>query len=80
MMKRISLKVSAGVDSGSWLRVRGQGNDGEASGDLFVVIIKEWYQYSLHLYRCDSRDDNESTRRDTTVAGDGKKGSASGDT
>lgn len=41
MMKRISLKVSAGVDSGSWLRVRGQGNDGEASGDLFVVIIKE---------------------------------------
>ncbi|XP_019059412.1 PREDICTED: LOW QUALITY PROTEIN: chaperone protein dnaJ A6, chloroplastic-like [Tarenaya hassleriana] len=39
--KRISLKVPAGVDSGSRLRVRGEGNAGRrggSSGDLFVVI------------------------------------------
>ncbi|XAR49461.1 hypothetical protein NMG60_11032679 [Bertholletia excelsa] len=39
--KRISLKVPAGVDSGSRLRVRGEGNAGRrggAPGDLFVVI------------------------------------------
>ncbi|PSS19231.1 Chaperone protein like [Actinidia chinensis var. chinensis] len=39
--KRISLKVPAGVDSGSRLRVRGEGNAGRrggAPGDLFVII------------------------------------------
>lgn len=39
--KRISLKVPAGVDSGSRLRVRGEGNVGKkggARGDLFVAI------------------------------------------
>ncbi|MED6111257.1 Chaperone protein dnaJ A6, chloroplastic [Stylosanthes scabra] len=39
--KRISLKVPAGVDSGSRLRVRNEGNAGRrggAPGDLFVVI------------------------------------------
>ncbi|XP_052194355.1 chaperone protein dnaJ A6, chloroplastic-like [Diospyros lotus] len=39
--KRISLKVPAGVDSGSRLRVRGEGNAGKrggAPGDLFVII------------------------------------------
>ncbi|GMH13095.1 hypothetical protein Nepgr_014936 [Nepenthes gracilis] len=39
--KRISLKVPAGVDSGSRLRVRSEGNAGRkggAPGDLFVVI------------------------------------------
>lgn len=39
--KRISLKVPAGVDSGSRLRVRGEGNAGRrggAPGDLFVLI------------------------------------------
>lgn len=39
--KRISLKVPAGVDSGSRLRVRGEGNAGRRGGppgDLFVVI------------------------------------------
>ncbi|KAL7001895.1 Chaperone protein dnaJ A6, chloroplastic [Sarracenia purpurea var. burkii] len=39
--KRISLKVPAGVDSGSRLRVRGEGNAGRrggSPGDLFVVI------------------------------------------
>ncbi|CAH2076062.1 unnamed protein product, partial [Thlaspi arvense] len=39
--KRISLKVPAGVDSGSRLRVRGEGNAGKrggSSGDLFAVI------------------------------------------
>ncbi|CAN7059914.1 unnamed protein product [Brassica rapa subsp. trilocularis] len=39
--KRISLKVPAGVDSGSRLRVRGEGNAGKkggSPGDLFVVI------------------------------------------
>lgn len=38
--KRISLKVPAGVDSGSRLRVRGEGNAGKKGGvpgDLFVV-------------------------------------------
>ncbi|KAK8321231.1 hypothetical protein V6Z11_A12G088200 [Gossypium hirsutum] len=40
-MKRISLKVPAGVDSGSRLRVRSEGNAGRrggSPGDLFVVI------------------------------------------
>ncbi|XP_068641738.1 chaperone protein dnaJ A7A, chloroplastic-like isoform X2 [Aristolochia californica] len=39
--KRISLKVPAGVDSGSHLRVRSEGNAGQRGGppgDLFVVI------------------------------------------
>ncbi|KAK5843426.1 chaperone protein dnaJ A6, chloroplastic-like [Gossypium arboreum] len=39
--KRISLKVPAGVDSGSRLRVRSEGNAGRrggSAGDLFVVI------------------------------------------
>ncbi|KAK9096424.1 hypothetical protein Sjap_021921 [Stephania japonica] len=39
--KRISLKVPAGVDSGSRLRVRSEGNAGRrggAPGDLFVII------------------------------------------
>ncbi|GAA0151929.1 chaperone [Lithospermum erythrorhizon] len=39
--KRISLKVPAGVDSGSRLRVRGEGNAGRKGGppgDLFVAI------------------------------------------
>ncbi|CAL0333133.1 unnamed protein product [Lupinus luteus] len=39
--KRISLKVPAGVDSGSRLRVRNEGNAGKRggpSGDLFVVL------------------------------------------
>ena len=39
--KRISLKVPAGVDSGSRLRVRSEGNAGRrggAPGDLFVMI------------------------------------------
>ncbi|XP_039053510.1 chaperone protein dnaJ A6, chloroplastic-like [Hibiscus syriacus] len=39
--KRISLKVPAGVDSGSRLRVRSEGNagrKGRSPGDLFVVI------------------------------------------
>ncbi|KAG9451477.1 hypothetical protein H6P81_011442 [Aristolochia fimbriata] len=39
--KRISLKVPAGVDSGSQLRVRSEGNAGRKGGppgDLFVVI------------------------------------------
>ena len=39
--KRISLKVPAGVDSGSRLRVRNEGNAGRkggSPGDLFVVI------------------------------------------
>ncbi|KAK7369334.1 hypothetical protein VNO80_11371 [Phaseolus coccineus] len=39
--KRISLKVPAGVDSGSRLRVRNEGNSGRrggSPGDLFVVI------------------------------------------
>lgn len=39
--KRISLKVPAGVDSGSRLRVRGEGDAGKRGGppgDLFVVI------------------------------------------
>ncbi|TYH94076.1 hypothetical protein E1A91_A12G016100v1 [Gossypium mustelinum] len=39
--KKISLKVPAGVDSGSRLRVRSEGNAGKrggAPGDLFVVI------------------------------------------
>ncbi|KAJ4848154.1 Chaperone protein dnaJ A6, chloroplastic [Turnera subulata] len=39
--KRISLKVPAGVDSGSRLRVRSEGNAGRrggSPGDLFVVI------------------------------------------
>uniref|UniRef100_A0A7N2M0F2 Uncharacterized protein n=1 Tax=Quercus lobata TaxID=97700 RepID=A0A7N2M0F2_QUELO len=39
--KRISLKVPAGVDSGSRLRVRNEGNAGRrggAPGDLFVII------------------------------------------
>ncbi|KAF5737998.1 DnaJ heat shock family protein [Tripterygium wilfordii] len=39
--KRISLKVPAGVDSGSLLRVRSEGNAGKrggAPGDLFAVI------------------------------------------
>ncbi|XP_027335011.1 chaperone protein dnaJ A6, chloroplastic-like [Abrus precatorius] len=39
--KRISLKVPAGVDSGSRLRVRNEGNAGRrggAPGDLFVVL------------------------------------------
>lgn len=39
--KRISLKVPAGVDSGSRLRVRSEGNAGKrggAPGDLFVII------------------------------------------
>nr|APB03095.1 DnaJ-like protein [Antirrhinum majus] len=39
--KRISLKVPAGVDSGSRLRVRSEGNVGRRggpSGDLFVII------------------------------------------
>ncbi|KAK8673814.1 hypothetical protein V6N13_112125 [Hibiscus sabdariffa] len=39
--KRISLKVPAGVDSGSRLRVRSEGNAGKkggSPGDLFVVI------------------------------------------
>lgn len=39
--KRISLKVPPGVDSGSRLRVRGEGNAGRrggSAGDLFVAI------------------------------------------
>ncbi|XP_052204473.1 chaperone protein dnaJ A7A, chloroplastic-like [Diospyros lotus] len=39
--KRISLKVPAGVDAGSRLRVRGEGNAGRrggAPGDLFVIL------------------------------------------
>lgn len=39
--KRISLKVPAGVDSGSRLRVRSEGNAGRkggAPGDLFVIL------------------------------------------
>ncbi|KAI3982275.1 hypothetical protein MKX01_037808 [Papaver californicum] len=39
--KRISLKVLAGVDSGSCLRVRSEGNAGRrggAPGDLYVII------------------------------------------
>lgn len=39
--KRISLKVPAGVDSGSRLRVRNEGNSGKkggSPGDLFVVL------------------------------------------
>ncbi|KAH7865416.1 hypothetical protein Vadar_006395 [Vaccinium darrowii] len=39
--KRISLKVPAGVDSGSRLRVRGEGNAGRRGGppgDLFVLL------------------------------------------
>lgn len=39
--KRISLKVPAGVDSGSRLRVRNEGNTGRrggSPGDLFVVL------------------------------------------
>ncbi|CAL5434356.1 unnamed protein product [Camellia sinensis] len=39
--KRISLKVPAGVDAGSRLRVRGEGNSGKRGGppgDLFVMI------------------------------------------
>ncbi|XP_073285904.1 chaperone protein dnaJ A7A, chloroplastic-like [Primulina huaijiensis] len=39
--KRISLKVPAGVDSGSRLRVRSEGNSGRRGGppgDLFVII------------------------------------------
>uniref|UniRef100_A0A7N0ZSI2 Uncharacterized protein n=1 Tax=Kalanchoe fedtschenkoi TaxID=63787 RepID=A0A7N0ZSI2_KALFE len=39
--KRISLKVPAGVDSGSRLRVRSEGNAGKqggSPGDLFVII------------------------------------------
>ncbi|KAL7206010.1 hypothetical protein ACSBR2_018844 [Camellia fascicularis] len=39
--KRISLKVPAGVDGGSRLRVRGEGNAGKRGGppgDLFVII------------------------------------------
>ncbi|GKU97989.1 hypothetical protein SLEP1_g11050 [Rubroshorea leprosula] len=39
--KRISLKVPAGVDSGSRLRVRSEGNSGRkggAPGDLFVAV------------------------------------------
>ncbi|KAL5537920.1 hypothetical protein UlMin_044236 [Ulmus minor] len=39
--KRISLKVPAGVDSGSRLRVRNEGNAGKrggSPGDLFVII------------------------------------------
>ncbi|KAK2443689.1 Chaperone protein dnaJ A6, chloroplastic [Trifolium repens] len=39
--KRISLKVPAGVDSGSRLRVRNEGNTGRrggAPGDLFVIL------------------------------------------
>ncbi len=39
--KRISLKVPAGVDQGSRLRVRGEGNSGRRggeSGDLYVYI------------------------------------------
>ncbi|XP_073043682.1 chaperone protein dnaJ A6, chloroplastic-like [Primulina eburnea] len=39
--KRISLKVPAGVDSGSRLRVRSEGNAGQRGGppgDLFVII------------------------------------------
>ncbi|XP_057538468.1 chaperone protein dnaJ A6, chloroplastic-like [Amaranthus tricolor] len=39
--KKISLKVPAGVDAGSRLRVRGEGNAGQRGGppgDLFVVI------------------------------------------
>ncbi|XP_065849100.1 chaperone protein dnaJ A6, chloroplastic-like isoform X2 [Euphorbia lathyris] len=39
--KRISLKVPAGVDSGSRLRVRSEGNSGRrggSPGDLFVII------------------------------------------
>lgn len=39
--KRISLRVPAGVDTGSRLRVRGEGNAGKrggASGDLYVFV------------------------------------------
>ena len=39
--KRISLKVPAGVDSGSRLRVRNEGNAGRrggSPGDLFVIL------------------------------------------
>ena len=43
--KKISLRIPAGVDSGSRLRVRGEGNAGKrggASGDLYVFInVKE---------------------------------------
>ena len=43
--KRISLRVPAGVDSGSRLRVRGEGNAGRKggpAGDLYVfVAVKE---------------------------------------
>ena len=43
--KRISLRVPAGVDSGSRLRVRGEGNAGRKggpSGDLYVFVsVKE---------------------------------------
>jgi len=37
--KKISVKIPAGVDSGSHLRVRGEGEEGEAGkGDLYVLI------------------------------------------
>ena len=45
--RKISVKIPAGVDTGSQLRVRGEGEEGEGgSGDLFVVIrVKKHHLY-----------------------------------
>ncbi len=51
--RKISVKVPAGVDTGSHLRVRGEGEEGEGGkGDLFVLIAVKKH----HLY--ERQDDN----------------------
>jgi len=48
--KKISVKIPAGVDTGSQLRVRGEGEASEAGrGDLFVVIhVKPHHLFERH--------------------------------
>ncbi len=51
--RKISVKIPAGVDTGSHLRVRGEGEEGEGGkGDLFVLISVKKH----HLY--ERQDDN----------------------
>ncbi len=51
--RKISVKIPAGVDTGSHLRVRGEGEEGEGGkGDLFVLIRVKKH----HLY--ERQDDN----------------------
>ncbi len=55
--KKLNIKIPAGVDTGSQLRIRGEGEPGEygaAPGDLFIVIhVKEHESFKRegeHLY------------------------------